>query len=253
MAVKIESANAALKKGDKATAVAALREALSGAADKDQVDDIAKKLKEQAVTVDLAAHFGFVRTWQLVAPFDNPKGKSFAVAYPPEKGVDLTASYKGKAGAECRWVPFTTEDPYGAVNLNWARKRQEEGAIALRRRRLSRCPVGRRAELRVGCINALKVFHNGKEVFGCEECHHGSDMDQYIIPVTLNAGRNELLFKVCQNEQTEPWAQDWSFQAYSLRLDRGRRFLHRGYSRHPAKPAAVCNPLYSSTDKESNT
>ena len=57
------------------------------------------------------------------------------------------------------------------------------------------------------------MFHNGKEVFSCEECHHGAEMDQYIIPVTLKAGRNELLLKVCQNEQTESWAQNWSFQA----------------------------------------
>ena len=29
---------------------------------------------------------------------------------------------------------------------------------------------------------------------------------------TLKAGRNEILIKVCQNEQKEDWAQMWSFQ-----------------------------------------
>jgi hypothetical protein len=211
VAVRVEAAGAALAKGDKPAAVAALREALSGACDKDQVDDIAKKLKEQGVTVDLAAHFGFVRSWSLIAPFDNPEGKNFAVVYPPEKGVDLGATYKGKGGAECRWVPFTTDQPYGEVNLNKALGKKK-GAIAYARAVVV-SPEERRAEIRVGCINALKVFHNGKELFGCEECHHGSEMDQYVIPVTLKAGRNELLLKVCQNEQTESWAQEWSFQA----------------------------------------
>jgi hypothetical protein len=211
VATRIDAASAALKKGDKAVAVAALQEALSGACDKDQVDDIAKKLKEQGVAVDLATHFGFVRSWQLIAPFDNPKGKNFAVAYPPEKGVDLNATYKGKAGAECRWVPFATAEPYGEVNLNKALGKTK-GAIAYAQT-VVEVPAGRRAELRVGCINSLKVFHNGEEVFSCEECHHGAEMDQYIIPVTLKAGRNELLLKVCQNEQTETWAQAWSFQA----------------------------------------
>jgi hypothetical protein len=28
----------------------------------------------------------------------------------------------------------------------------------------------------------------------------------------LKAGRNEILIKVCQNEQTDAWAQKWSFQ-----------------------------------------
>jgi hypothetical protein len=211
VAVRIEAANAALKKADKAGSVAALREALSGACDKDQVDEIAKKLKEQDVAVDLAAHFGFVCSWQLIAPFDNPKGTNFAVVYPPEKAVDLKATYQGKGGVECRWVPFTTDDAYGEVNLNKALGKKK-GAIAYARAVVVSSGV-QRAEIRVGCINALKVFHNGKEVFGCEECHHGSEMDQYIIPVTLKAGQNELLLKVCQNEQTEPWAQNWSFQA----------------------------------------
>jgi hypothetical protein len=211
VATRIDAAGAALKKGDKAAAVAALQEALSGACDKDQVDDIAKKLKEQGVEVDLAAHFGFVRSWQLLAPFDNPKGTNFAVSYPPEKGVDLSATYEGKAGAVCRWVPFVTAAPYGEVDLNKAIGKKK-GAIAYAQAAVE-VPAGRRAELRVGCINSLKVFHNGKEVFSCEECHHGAEMDQYIIPVTLKAGRNELLLKVCQNEQKEVWAQAWSFQA----------------------------------------
>jgi hypothetical protein len=211
VAARLETADAALKKGDKPAAVVALREALAGACDKDQVDDIAKKLKEQGVTVDLAAHFGFVRSWHLIAPFDNPNGKKFAVVYPPEKGVDLNAHYQGKAGAECRWVPSVTTDPYGQVDLNKVLGKKK-GAIVYALA-LVEVPAGRRAELRVGCINALKVFHDGKEVFSCEECHHGAVMDQYVIPVTLKAGRNELLLKVCQNEQTEAWAQEWSFQA----------------------------------------
>jgi hypothetical protein len=211
VAMRIDAAKAALRKGDTTGTVAALREALSGACDKDQVDDIAKQLAEQGITVDLAAHFGCIRSWYLVAPFDNPKGEKFAVVYPPEKGVDLNATYKGKGNVDCRWVPFTTEKPYGEVNLNTALGKKK-GAIAYARAVVVSANE-RRAELRIGCINALKVFHNGKEVFGCEECHHGSEMDQYIIPIILKAGPNEFLLKVCQNEQTEPWAQNWEFQA----------------------------------------
>ncbi len=209
--LRMKEAARAFGKGEKSAAVAALREAFSGACDKDQVDEIVAKLKEQGIAVDLAAHFGFVRSWHLLAPFDNPKGTNFAVAYPPEKGVDLAAVYKGKGGVECRWLPHTTADPYGEVNLNKVLGKKK-GAIAYARAVVV-SPAERRAELRVGCINSLKVFLNGAEAFACEECHHGTEMDQYVIPVTLKAGRNELLLKVCQNEQTEPWAQNWAFQA----------------------------------------
>jgi hypothetical protein len=37
-------------------------------------------------------------------------------------------------------------------------------------------------------------------------------MDQHVGAGVLHAGRNEILVKICQNEQTEDWAQSWSFQ-----------------------------------------
>jgi hypothetical protein len=30
--------------------------------------------------------------------------------------------------------------------------------------------------------------------------------------VSLERGLNQVLIKVCQNEQTDDWAQDWVFQ-----------------------------------------
>ena len=56
------------------------------------------------------------------------------------------------------------------------------------------------------------MFLNGKEVFAREEYHHGRWPDQYVARARLKEGRNELLLKVCQNEQSEVWAQDWNFQ-----------------------------------------
>ena len=37
-------------------------------------------------------------------------------------------------------------------------------------------------------------------------------MDQYVGRGELKAGNNVILLKICQNEQTEAWAQDWKFQ-----------------------------------------
>ena len=42
--------------------------------------------------------------------------------------------------------------------------------------------------------------------------HHGGGLDQYAARATLKKGANVILLKVCQNEQTEMWAQDWRFQ-----------------------------------------
>ncbi len=200
----------ALAKKEAPAARAAYERALSGACDQDQVDAIARALDRLGVKVDLARHFGFVIRWHLVAPFDHHNRVGWDVAYPPEKGVDLSAVYKGKDGKPARWVEHTTKDPYGKVDLNRALGKMK-GTVAYAYAVID-SPQERLVELRAGCINALKIFLNGKEVFAREEYHHGSRLDQYAARGTLRKGRNEILLKVCQNEQTENWAQDWSFQ-----------------------------------------
>jgi hypothetical protein len=67
-------------------------------------------------------------------------------------------------------------------------------------------------EVRLGTPNAWKLWVNGKLVFEREEYHRSSAMDQYKVPVSLKAGENILLLKVCQNEQTQDWAQKYQFQ-----------------------------------------
>jgi len=206
----IKQAQARRDKGDAEGARTAYRKALSGAGDKDQVDQIVEQLDKLGVKVDVAGHFGFVRQWLLVAPFDNHKDKGFNVAYPPEKGVDPESVYKGKDGAEARWVSFTTKDRYGKVDINKVLGKRM-GAVAYAFAVID-SPSERAIQIRAGSPNGLKFFLNGKEVYHLEEYHHGNEVDQHIANARLKAGRNELLVKVCQNEQKDDWAQDWSFQ-----------------------------------------
>ena len=53
---------------------------------------------------------------------------------------------------------------------------------------------------------------NGELVAVNEVYHTGTAIDQYRCDVVLKAGQNLIVLKVCQNEQTESWAQDWKFQ-----------------------------------------
>ncbi|MGH7226458.1 MAG: hypothetical protein ACRELF_24850, partial [Gemmataceae bacterium] len=194
VAVVLKNAQTHLDKGDKDAARAAYRRALTGACDKDQVDLIVKQLDKLGVKIDIAAHFGFVRSWLLVAPFDNHKEAGFHVAYPPEKGVDPKAVYKGKDGKEARWVTCTTMDRYGLVNLNQELGKQQ-GIVAYAYAVLE-SPKARPIQIRAGSPNAIKIFLNGKEVCHRDEYHHGAEVDQHIANATLKVGRNELLVKV---------------------------------------------------------
>ena len=70
----------------------------------------------------------------------------------------------------------------------------------------------RPVELRLGCKNAWKVWLNGKFLFGRDEYHRGMEIDQYRLAGELQKGKNVILVKLCQNEQTEQWTKEWEFQ-----------------------------------------
>ena len=67
-------------------------------------------------------------------------------------------------------------------------------------------------QFRLGCINANKLWVNGELVFANHVYHAGQNVDQYIGTAKLKPGKNTILLKIAQNEQTEPWAQDRTFQ-----------------------------------------
>jgi hypothetical protein len=70
----------------------------------------------------------------------------------------------------------------------------------------------RDAEIRIGCKNGWKVWLNGELLFDRDEYHRGAKLDQYKLPCHLKAGKNVILVKCCQNEQTEQWTVEWEFQ-----------------------------------------
>jgi hypothetical protein len=193
---------------DKASA--GYQKALASAADQDQVELIAKQLKSLGVEVKLADKFGFLQKWMLLAPFDNTKDVGFGIAYPPEERVELEKTFKGKKDAVLHWVEHTTTDPYGVVDFNKAiGKHMAVTAYAFT---VVDSPTERPVQFRAGCNSAIKIFLNGKEIYFREEYHHGFRMDQHIATGRLKRGRNEILVKVCQNDQKDDWAQKWDFQ-----------------------------------------
>jgi len=196
------------------------RELLEAARLPSQVTQIAEILKEAEAPVDLLRHFGFIANWYTIGPFDNSGQSGFSIVYDPERDylsdklspnakLLEAASYSGKSDA-VRWIECSTAKDDGSVDLAEAYKK-EKGAIvyALSSFQSSDSLSG---EVRIGSQNALKVWVNGKELISREVYHSGGQIDQYTAPVQLQAGLNTVMVKVCQNEQTEAWAQDWSFQ-----------------------------------------
>src|SRR5262249_10811632 len=96
----IREAEPLLKKTDKGEAKERIGRLFTVARNKDQMAALAKSVKNLGVDVVFARHFGFVRDWMLVAPFDSTAGIGYTRSYEPEKKVDLAAVYMGKQGAE---------------------------------------------------------------------------------------------------------------------------------------------------------
>lgn len=187
-----------------------LQKAIDKARDRDQLLLISGRLGKLGIEINLTERFGFITRWMLAGPFDNRKGIGFAAEYPPDKGVDLKAVYKGQDEKEVRWEPHQTELSMGLVDISKI-KGNLKGAVVYAYTEVE-SPAERPVELRAASNNAIRMYLNGKEIFFREEYHHGMEMDQHVGKSILKAGRNEILLKVCQNEQTEPWAQRWSFQ-----------------------------------------
>ena len=196
-------------------AIALYRKAFSGAVHEDQVKQISEALRKAGETVDISRHFGFVSSWMIAGPFDNREEKGFAVAYAPEAeitadGPDLAREYDGMDAKKVRWQAIETSDDFGVVDI--AKQIENYKGSAMYASAVWNSSAAQTRQVRLGTPNAWKLWVNGKLVFEREEYHRSSQMDQYAVPISLQAGRNIIALKICQNEQTQDWAQKYQYQ-----------------------------------------
>jgi len=197
------------KEGQQDLAGTLYKRALQGATDDDQVRAIAKPLQKMGEKLDLPRHFGFLTQWHIVGPFDNTGSKGFNVVYPPEKQVDLKAKLQGKLGP-AGWKQYRTTDDFGILDI--AKQISPYKGAVMYCTTVFTTKAPRSLQFRLGTPNAWKLWVNGRLVFANEEYHRGMKLDQYSVPVTLRAGSNSILLKICQNEQDQDWAQRYQFQ-----------------------------------------
>ena len=206
----IEKANTATDPIEKAGILAV---ALDKARDTTQVQQIAKMLSDNGVSVDLSKQFGFLDTWHLVGSFDNKDQNGFNVAYGPEKklgSIELKASYDDSLEEPATWSRHTTGHETGVVDLNEAIGKVKGATVYAYT--VFDANESCLAEFRIGTPNATKIWLNGELVMENEVYHNSNSIDKFAAKVKLKKGENQILIKVCQNEQTEQWAQDWEFQ-----------------------------------------
>lgn len=221
------------KQDDKAKKL--YQKALSGAVEEDQVKAVAAPLKKLGVTVDLQDHFGFLAKWSVIGPFDNTDLKGFDTVYPPEKELDLKATYDSKFRGrdlkkkirdwelKVKWAQLETKDQYGIVNISKDLTKYDLPKDVLKDQDTLRntvvyattefhSPRAQTVQFRLGTPNSWKLWVNGKLLFARQEYHRGMMIDQYRVEAKLKPGKNVILLKVAQNDQAERWMKRYQYQ-----------------------------------------
>jgi len=226
VALVLAAGEQALRDSNDERAKAEFRKAFDHARDNGQVMQAAEKLKVLGEPADVFAHLGLVTNWLLVGPFDAPEKTGFTTTFEPESKVDLKAAYHGQNDKEIRWIRHRTTDSLGQLDLNGAlgATREAVGYAYAEIEVASEQP----ADLRCGADDNCSVWLNGRKVFAREQWLNGTRFDRFITPITLVAGRNTLLVKVCQGPQHQDpeVPNNWSLQ---LRLcdEQGRGVVYK--------------------------
>ena len=156
-------------------------------------------LTEKAATYINKVGFIVESAWLTLGPFDNTDGVGYDTVYIPEDAtqVDTTATYDGADG-QIRWKKLNDDNFDGFVDfgkdVNW---RTAYAWVTIT------SPDDRKAQLRFDSDDQGKVWVNEKKMYAHKRRNRGAVVDRRTIPITLRAGENSILVKVCN--ETSSW------------------------------------------------
>jgi hypothetical protein len=152
-----------------------------------------------------AAHWPWLQLFHLVGPFDNSDRRGLDAPYPPEQApgqpLPTGAPWEGKAGP-VQWLTTTWRWPTDPttphfINLQPLFKPSED-AVAYAAAYLW-APQPMPALALLGSDDECKLWLNGQLVHQYREPRPPSP-DQDRVPLSLRAGWNVLLLKICQEK-----------------------------------------------------
>ena len=143
-----------------------------------------------------------VKDWYFLGSFDNSDRRGLEKIFPPEEGIDLSATYTGKSKKHIKWSRPYSYDDSGFVDLNMVFDQNDYAiAYALTYVYSSR---DREAQFRLGSDDGIKVWLNDDLIFDYETTR-SAGVDDDAIDVDLKKGWNKVLVKV-----SESWGS-WGF------------------------------------------
>lgn len=137
--------------------------------------------------------------WHLIGPFDNEGNRGFSAEYPPEREIDLSASYPGK-GQQAVWREFDFAD--GQLH-DLRRFDQSDNCVCYLYRRID-SPRPQQLPLSLGSDDGMVVWLNGQRLLAANVQRAGAP-DQEFTTLDLKQGQNDLLLKITNV------GGDWTF------------------------------------------
>lgn len=156
--------------------------------------------------------FPSINAWWVIGPFDCPFAESLERVLPPERELDVTATYEGKNDKRIAWQKIERPLVAGAsvtdefaIDLNKVCG-ASDNAVAYALTYLH-APAAQEAVLALGSDDGVQVWLNGAEIHRKRLVRpYGARQD--FVPLALRAGSNTLLLKVSQG------AGGWGFGAH---------------------------------------
>jgi len=179
------------QEGKKQEAVAAYQRVLAMLPSDRRVEEMASKLSELGVEVDVAHARGFITHWWVAGPFPNGGNAAYETAYQPEQGVDLAASY-AVGDRKVAWSKQQIEDASGVLVLDQVVTPADNSAAYCYAEVTS--PAEQPVLLKLGSDDGAVLWLNGARLFGTPEAR-GLMADDDVVEGKLQAGVNRILVK----------------------------------------------------------
>ena len=136
--------------------------------------------------------------WNVILPFNNNgEGQpGYNKVYPPEKGINIDATYKGKDGIPVHWQIVKTGQ-HGKLNfIPLVSDIRNEVAYALV---FVKCPSNGIKSIRLGTDDGGKLWINNKFVWG-ENISRSATRDEDHPMAYFHKGWNKILLKITQTK-----------------------------------------------------
>ena len=159
------------------------------------------KMLSPLIDERFSSEFGLVTDWLAIGPFDSPAGTGHDHAYPPEREIDLDATYEGAKG-KVAWKKISAGEGHGYMNL--LHHFEPVDWVTVYAMGYLHAERDMDVQIRVGSNDTLKMWLGGELVWTYDD-ERGAVVDDDVVPVQVKAGKTPVLLKVSQT------GNDWGF------------------------------------------